>query len=317
MTATIEMNTPEVLTSGATAIAPADYGDAWAKAHRKHIGSSDAAAACNKNKYRQPFDVYNQKITGISVLETRAMQRGKRYEQPIAMEYADRIDEPLVYPMAMYEHPALPFVAATPDAAVVEGNDPRLVEIKLCNWHRARALGEEETDEIFDDWLIQCQHQLWVTGFDVVDVFVCLDPSTHKLFRVERNDTLIDAIEFCETRLWKQIKSGFPPPIDFFHESSLAIAEAIPLREQVEPETLDDVQLQLDCCEYLAVKKHIKKLEAEEKALKARIKIAIDGRRAVDAAGHYTITQTPVDATEVPAHTRKGYSRLTVKPTKV
>lgn len=306
------------LANGATAIAPADYGSQWLKEHNRHIGSSDAAAACGRSQYSQPRDVYNQKVCGISKFATKQMRRGRRYERPIAEEYSERYDVPLLYPLSMYQHPEIEYVCATPDAAVITGGAANVgVEIKLCDWWRARKLGEEETDEVFDDWLIQAQHQMWTCGFDVIEIFVCLDHSTHRLFRVERNDELIKVIASAERFVWKAIEAGRPPEVDYFHETALEIATLLPLREDPLPVTFDDNPALPDlCARYNRLSAAMSRLKKTHRAVKAQIIDACMGERHVVIPDQFRVKQTDVADTVVPEHVRKGYRHLTVTPLK-
>lgn len=199
----------------------------WYEARMSCIGASECAAACGVSESRQPLDVWLEKRGLVEPFEGNDYtRRGKRLEPFIAEEYTLNTGEQLQTGLPMYFHPKHRFIGATPDAVRVD--DPRhLAEFKLCQWQRAKTLGEEYSDEIFEDWLLQAQQQMFVMQAEVTDLFVMIDPHTYKLFRVERNDPLIEQIVECESRLWDAIVNGDEPPADLNHPNAEALMKAI------------------------------------------------------------------------------------------
>ena len=254
---------------------PPTGSEAWYSVRPTGIFASEAAEACGVSDYGQPLDVYlikrglKEPFAGNDYTD-----RGKRFEPFIAGEFTKHTGCDITTGLPMYFAPEVPFIGATPDA--VHANNPRRgVEFKACNFRRAAKLGEEGTDQIFEDWLLQTQQQMFVMGWEACDVFVMVDLHTYKHFEVARNEALIDRMVSIESDLWDRIKRGDPPPPDFKHPLALDLIKD--LFGDVEPgsEAVLDLDVIADWERVEALKEEIKERETELKARKARVLFAM------------------------------------------
>lgn len=187
----------------------------------KVIGGSDAARAVGVSEEGQALDVYLEKRGEIEPFEGNDFtERGKRFEPFIALEYTAQTGHEIETNLPMYFHPQRPWQAATPDGRWVK-DELFGVEFKACGWHRARLLG----DEPFDDWLIQCQHNMGVMGMVQMDLFVMVDLHSYRLFEIHRDDEMIEDITKVEAELMRRIQQGDPPVANMEHPAAVSLAQ--------------------------------------------------------------------------------------------
>jgi putative phage-type endonuclease len=300
---------------------PASLTPEWYEARYECIGASEGAAACGLSLKRAATDVYAEKRRLVEPFEgNEYTERGKRGEPFIMAEYFALTGAEVEVGLPMFFHPLYPFIGATPDGRR-KSNRRHLVEAKVCHWTQAAKLGEEETDQIFPEWVCQAQQQMAVMDAEVCDVMAMLDIHTYRLFTVERNETLIERLIVAESVLWDRIERGDPPPPDFSHpEAYESVKKLFGLSGrtvQLDQETADlwrRVQICGDA---------IKKLEADRDALKAKVLYAIGdasiGRlplgqkeisRCVVADSKWTETDVDLARASVGKVKRKGYVKL-------
>jgi len=188
--------------------------DAWLEARKGGIGASEAAAACGVSPWSSPAELWARK-TGLlpDVEDNDAMRMGRKLEPVVLDEYRERTGYALRYPFPLCLSTRHPFMFATPDAETESGD--RLVEAKVTTFRRVHEFGDEGTDDVPPDYLLQCQHQMAVTGHDRVDLAVLVDGRTLRVFHVERHQQLIDRMVAFEAALWRHVEGNTEPALDF------------------------------------------------------------------------------------------------------
>lgn len=234
------------------------------------IFASESAQACGISDNGEPLGMYALKRRLVAPFEGNDFtDRGKRFEPFIAGEYEKHVGVEVVTGLPMYYHPETRHIGATPDG--VRKDDPRYgVEFKACNFRRAAQLGEQHSDDIFDDWLCQTQQQMYVMGWDICDVFVMVDLHTYRLYTVERNDAMIGRIVEIETELWDRIQRGDPPPPNYMHPGALELVKKLYGVEKGE-EAILDVDISAAWERAQAIKEEAKELGKELDGIKARV----------------------------------------------
>ena len=247
-------------------IGPDAYSEEWYQARSQGIFASEAAAACGLSEYATPLDVYLEKTGQAAPFAGNDYTaRGKRFEPFIASEYQSQTEVPLETGMPMFWHPAVRFIGATPDA-MWRFDKKHLVEFKACGWRRAsKVLGDEGTDAVPEDWLLQAQIQMFVMGAAVCDIFVMCDLHSYKLFTVDRNEPLIERAVEQISALWYRVQRRQPPAPDFGHPGALASIKALYGDDMTAP-----IELGRDAGEKWALRQQLK---AEIKALEKRCEV--------------------------------------------
>lgn len=179
----------------------------WHAERRKGIGGSDAAATLGVSKYRTPYQVYLEKIGEAGPQdETWEMARGKALEPLLRQHYANTTGRSVMIPREAMVHPKYTFMRYNPDGL---SDDGRLQEFKTAGW--GREWGEDGSDEIPHEYIIQVQHGMVVTQRDVADCCVSIGGNQPRYFVVEADRELQEMIIESEARFWELVISRTPP----------------------------------------------------------------------------------------------------------
>lgn len=178
----------------------------------KYIGSSDAAAILGISPWRTPLDVYLDKVQPrkeeSDSNRIKVLTRGKRMEPYVIDLLAEETGLEIVRRGERYIDPEHPFIAAEIDAEAASGEN---IEIKTVSPFKAKEWGAEQTDEIPVHYAAQVMHALMVTGRDVCVMGVLIGGDDFRIYRVERDDQIIDAILAHELEFWDRVQRRDAP----------------------------------------------------------------------------------------------------------
>lgn len=209
---------------------------------RNYVGSSDAAAILGLSPFkRTAADIYWSKVTPPPKDEPPDyMTTGNYLEDTLLRWFADRTGNKIIrnqFRVAKKGRGEGVF-GANMDA-LIEGKREG-VECKYANAERAKEYGDEGTDQVPLDVIIQVQHQMYCVGLDKVWVPVALAGYSlnMKLYCVPRDDILIEAIVNKCMDWWEQYvvtktppQGAETPPIDFLNTIERAPGAVIQLME--------------------------------------------------------------------------------------
>ena len=184
-------------------------------ARAKGLGGSDIGAIAGLSPYKSAIDVWMAK-TGQAEdqpCESEPAYWGHALEDVIAARYANETGRALTSP-GLIVHPTQAWRLGNPDRLVP--SDRVLLEIKTANVRQAHRWGEPGTDEIPEEYLAQVQWYLGLLpGYEVAEVPVLLGGNDYRVYRVQRNQPLIDALADLGARWWEEhIVRGVPPAVD-------------------------------------------------------------------------------------------------------
>lgn len=300
-------------------VGPLPYTPDWWAARRTCIGASQAAAACGVSPYAQPLDVYLECRGEYQREETPAMRLGKALEPVVLSEYELRTAVRLIRPVGLYRSRTCPFIGATPDALREEDLSP--VDSKTSTHWRAGEFGDEGTDQIPADYVMQAQQQIYVCGAAYADVAVLIDGRTLRVYRVRRHDALIARMVRMETALWERIQKGTPPDPEWNHRGTLELLKRLHGCARGELVTLpDEAAAYWD--RYTRIGEALESYEAARKELYSRVLHAIgdapggvlpDGREiGKTIVAESVVTEQDVDDLRAKVGTikRRGYVTL-------
>ena len=194
------------------------------------FGATAAAAVCCISPYQTPFEFFLE-CKGLSGEreETDAMRMGRRLEPIVLDEYEERRHVKLLRDLPMFLSEAHNFMGATPDAMADTDHErwAYAVDAKTTTFRRIDKqggdhlkFGEEGTDHVPSDLVMQCQQQCAVLEVGFVELPVLFDARTLRIYRVERNDDLIAAIVKAESEMAQRLANDDPPEPNWTHENT-------------------------------------------------------------------------------------------------
>jgi putative phage-type endonuclease len=175
--------------------------DEWLRERQTGIGGSDVAAILGLSKYKTPYTVYQEKRGELGPQpDNEAMRWGRYLEPAVRQAYADETGRQVLLPEKMIRHPRHGFMVANLDGYT---EDRRIFEAKTAR--SADGWGMAGSDEIPQPYLLQVQHYLEVTGFEVADVAVLIAGSDFRLYEVPADRELQEMLVDAEADFWKQV----------------------------------------------------------------------------------------------------------------
>lgn len=211
-----------------------DSGDreAWLRARNTGIGASEIAVLLGASDWGSNLEMYYRKVGEITeslVEQTEAMQWGLLLEAAIRDELARRAEVQLLdAPARMLRSIAHPWATATPDAITVDGEP---VEVKnITHGYDPDAWAEQ----IPEKYMLQCQHQMLVTGAQR-GLFGALLWGSRLVWEwVPRDETRIRAILRAGSAFWAHVERRDPPESDGNPQARKALAKLATDEEPVE-----------------------------------------------------------------------------------
>lgn len=133
------------------------------EARKTGIGGSDAGAVCGFG-YKTPLDVYLRLVEGREpdLSSKEAVEWGNRLEAAVADAYQDRTGKRLRRVNRTLRHQAMPWMIAHPDRLIV--GEHAGLEIKTAGHYARERWGPSGTDEVPEEYILQCLHYMIVTG---------------------------------------------------------------------------------------------------------------------------------------------------------
>lgn len=184
---------------------------AWLAERRNGVGASEAAAALGVSPFESPRGLYLRKLGLLpEVEETEAMRWGTLLEPVIAREYERRTGNAVVAQQLFIRSPDTPMMA-TVDGMTAAGYP---VEFKAVSAWSGRELGEEETDQLPDHWLLQAHQQMLLTSTWRADFAVLVAGQRFRVFTVQRDEFLMEALILGVRGFWRCVETREAPALD-------------------------------------------------------------------------------------------------------
>jgi len=200
----------------------------WLAERRSGIGGSDIAAILGLSSWATELDVWLSKTTEMPEKPmTPQMAWGRRLERMVLERYGENhglvlmeTTEPLIY-----RHPTMPCAIGSPDALTAEVG----VEAKTAGWYTMAKWGEPGSDDIPQNYLLQCIWYMAVTGKSSWDVAVLFGGSDYAEYRIHR-DAELEASLLEKAAAWWQrhIIEGVEPVLDGSRSAADYIAWRFP-----------------------------------------------------------------------------------------
>lgn len=240
------------------------------------FGASEAGAVCGVGEYETPLHIYKYKRQEIDAKEiTEAMEDGHYLEPYILKKYAKRRGVEIITNIPTFIHPEHTCLSATPDALGVEDGELFNIDAKSITLHRLDEFGEEGTDELPDDIIMQAQQQMLVTGLTTFqETAVMCDFRTVRIYRVPFSEALADALVDAAQELAERIINGDPPEPDWTHASTPDLVKK--LHKVTEAKTIQlDQDTALLWQQRSSLGEKIKELKRQQDSLRAQVEFVM------------------------------------------
>ena len=179
---------------------------------RSGIGGSDAAAIAGLDDYRTAVDIWLEK-TGrvVDDEESEPAYWGNVLEEIVAQEFARRTGLSVRRHNATIFHPQHPFMLAHIDRRIT--GEKCGLECKTIN-----AWSGSKLEQPLDKHILQVQHYMAVTGFEMFHVAYLIGGQRFERFEVPRDPEMIEMLIDAEVGFWAHVTRDEMPPIDYEHQ---------------------------------------------------------------------------------------------------
>lgn len=207
----------------------------------KGLGGSDAAAALGVSKFKTALQLYHEKRGEYPVdledFENEVIWWGRALEPIVRQKYAEKTGRTVRLPPDTLHHPMHDFMLAHIDGFSVDPGVPfeptsefplreRMRGYEGKTAYQSLGWGDEGTDQIPTDALLQTHHYMAVTGFPVFDVCVLIG-RRFAFYEVKRDEEMNAMLIEREGEFWARVRAGNPPPLDFQHKTALDVVKKL------------------------------------------------------------------------------------------
>jgi len=276
------------------------YAD-WLEYRKQGIGGSDASVVCGINRYKSPVELWMEKTNQLQAQETgEAAYWGTQLEPFVRAEFSKRTGIFVAEVHELLQSEEYPFMLANLDGICeVPDVGTCIFEAKTASAYKA---GEWE-DTIPDEYMLQVQHYMAVTGYAGTYIAVLIGGNTFKWKFVERDEELISMLIELETAFWNHVQDCTPPPLDGSNASAKFLAErfhdSIPKSHITLPDSAADLLAQYDeACEQLEI-------ITEQKQQAENLLKEMMGENEIGTAGDRIVTWKSVSQERLDSKTLK------------
>ena len=202
----------------------------WLQFRKQGIGSSDAAAACGIHPFLSMLELWMIKTGRMaSNIDEGAdgyapLYWGNTLEPMVAKYYQEHTGNKVRRVNAILKHPEQRFMLANLDYAITGSDEVQILECKTAGEHGAKLWKHGVPLYV----TCQVQHQLAVTGKQAAHICVLLCGHEAKIYKVERDERLIESIIEHERLFWQYVETDTPPTPDHSESAARALKHLYP-----------------------------------------------------------------------------------------
>jgi putative phage-type endonuclease len=176
------------------------------------IGGSDIAKVVGVSPYGGPVDVYRRIVEGHEVAQTQPMRRGQLLEPVVRAMYVEATGTELEPHPGVIESKRYPWMMASVDDLA---KPHKIAEYKSANFRTLHRWGEEGSDEVPEEYALQCHYYMCATDRPEADVAVLIAGDTFRVYHLRRDLEIESFLIEAAERFWKDhILTKRPPPPD-------------------------------------------------------------------------------------------------------
>lgn len=174
------------------------------------IGGSDMAIILGLSSYKTPYQLYLEKTGLVQPNDemTDFQYWGHKLEDVIRQEFAIRNKVTVECPDSIV-HPFLSFMRGNVDGFIPEWN--AILEVKCSSSWMASEWGEDGSDVIPMQYLVQVAHYCAITNADCAYIAVLIGGNTYREFKYTRDAELEAKIIDAAKTFWDCVQKRTPP----------------------------------------------------------------------------------------------------------
>jgi len=203
-----------------TVLDPAPDTEHWLRLRKQGLGASDSAAVLGLSKWGTPLSVYMDKLSD-SVDDTMSDRQdwGHRLEEPIAQWVRERKGLNVQKSPGLIRSEEFPWLLATPDRTIIEGDVVVPLEIKSSDAFMVEAWKEG----IPLNYQIQIQQQILIMGAPYGYLVVLHGGNTPEFYKVPADPEFHEMLIRLTRQFWENhVLAGVAPePITLDDASTL------------------------------------------------------------------------------------------------
>ncbi len=257
---------------------------------------------CGINRYKSPMELWLDKTNQLPCQEAgEAAYWGTILEPLVVSEFTKRTGIEVSRQKQLLQSKEHPFMLANLDGFCEHPDYGKVIfEAKTASAYKA---GEWE-DAIPDEYLLQLQHYMSVTGYKGAYIAALIGGNTFRWRFIERDEELIAMLIQLEADFWEYVKSETPPPLDGSEAAAKFLAERFPASVPKSQITLPDTAVNL-IAEYDAASEQIKAV-TEQKHKAENLLKGMMGENEIGTVGDRVITWKSVTQERLDSKTLKS-----------
>ncbi|WP_395146993.1 YqaJ viral recombinase family protein [Moraxella atlantae] len=275
----------------------------WLRLRQSGIGGSDISAIMGFNPYKTAYDLYHDKINDVVAdAQTEAAYWGTILEGVVAKEYELRNDCKVQRVNYMIRHPKFDFAIANIDRAVINpsisGNvrikdgaltTDKLLEVKTASEYMKNVWGDEASDQVPDNYNLQCQWYMGITGVDECDLALLLGGNKYRQYNIKFDAELFEIMINEAQNFWlNHVLARVEPTPTTLANAKHKYARALPDSTLDLAFNDDDNIAKID--RYIELKDQIKGLETELEQAQTDLICLIGEHEALAVEGELVMT---------------------------
>ncbi len=257
--------------------------DEWLRLRKQGIGGSDASVVCGINRYKSPIELWMDKTDQLPYQEAgEAAYWGTILEPLVASEFTKRKGIEVRRQKKLLQSKEHPFMLANLDGICKHPDYGTVIfEAKTASAYKS----SEWEDAIPDEYMLQIQHYMAVTGYKGAYIAVLIGGNTFKWRFIERDEELISMLIQLEAEFWSYVQSETPPPLDGSDASANFLANRFPNSAPKSQIVLPDSATEL-IAEYAAASEQEKAITEQKKKAENLLKAMLGDNEIGTTAEH-------------------------------
>lgn len=202
----------------------------WHEARADGIGGSEIGTIMGLNQWESAYALWAKRSNLIPTEELTSMAAkiGTKLEEPILELFAEQHPELDVYTTGTYQHPAIPFMHANPDALAYDKERDKWIVIEV-------KTSRNYWSEVPPAYVAQVQHYMDVLSLDE-SIIVALLGMDYQEHYIARDDFEIGVARRYARTFWKHLTEATRPEWDGSESTYEAVRKLHPEIEDEEVE---------------------------------------------------------------------------------